>query len=98
MREQLNRTAEAARRPNVVIQVIPAGTGSHEGLRGGAFVVAEFAGQPSVAYQDTALRGMIVDNADDVASLMVLWDTIKAEALPRAASLQLIEEVAKSWT
>jgi hypothetical protein len=51
-----------------------------------------------VAYQDTAVRGQIVDDAGDVASLMILWDTIKAEALPRAASLQLIEEVAKSWT
>jgi hypothetical protein len=41
---------------------------------------------------------MIVDDADDVASLMFLWDTVKSVALPRAASLDLIEEVAKTWT
>jgi hypothetical protein len=29
---------------------------------------------------------------------MILWDTIKSVALPVAASLELIEEVAKSWT
>jgi uncharacterized protein DUF5753 len=98
MREQLNRLAETARLPNVVMQVIPAGTGAHEGLRGGAFAIADFADHPSVAYQDTAVQGQIVDSPADVGSLMVLWDTIKAEALPRAASLDLIEEAAKTWT
>jgi transcriptional regulator with XRE-family HTH domain len=98
MREQLNRLAETARLPHVVIQVIPAGTGAHEGLRGGAFVIADFADHPSVAYQDTAVQGQIIDSADDVASLMVLLDTIKSVALPVAASLELIEEVAKTWT
>ena len=98
MREQLNRLAEAARLPNIVIQVIPAGTGAHEGLRGGAFVIADFADHLSVAYQDTAVQGQIIDSADDVASLMVLLDTIKSVALPVAASLELIEEVAKKWT
>jgi Domain of unknown function (DUF5753) len=53
---------------------------------------------PPVAYQDTAVQGQIIDSADDVASLMVLLDTIKSVALPRAASLELIEEVAKTWT
>jgi transcriptional regulator with XRE-family HTH domain len=98
MREQLNRLAEAARQPHIVIQVIPAGTGEHEGLRGGAFVIADFADHPAVAYQDTALRGMIVDDAADVASLMFLWDTVKSAALPRAASLELIEAASKKWT
>lgn len=97
MREQLNRLAEAARLPNVVIQIIPAGTGAHEGLRG-AFIVAEFEDHPLVAYQDTAVRGQIVDNPDDIANLMNLWDTLKSAALPRAASLELIEEVAQTWT
>ncbi|HEY1920562.1 MAG TPA: helix-turn-helix transcriptional regulator [Streptosporangiaceae bacterium] len=98
MREQLNRLAEAARRPNIVIQVIPFSTGSHEGLRGGAFVLAEFSDHPAMGYQDTAVRGMIVDDPPDVSSLMFLWDTVKSVALPRAASLSLIEEVAKTCT
>ena len=98
MREQLGRLAEAARFPNVVLQVVPAGTGAHEGLRGGAFVIADFADHPSVAYQDTAVQGQIIDSADDVACLMVLLDTIKSVALPVAASLELIEEVAKTLT
>jgi transcriptional regulator with XRE-family HTH domain len=98
MREQAARLAEAARLRGVVIQVVPLSTGAHEGLRGGAFIVAEFRDHPAVAYQDTAVQGQIVDGAADIASLMILWDTIKSVALPVAASLELIEEVAKSWT
>jgi transcriptional regulator with XRE-family HTH domain len=98
MREQLNRLMDAARRPNIVVQVIPGGVGAHEGLRGGAFIVAESGSAPSAAYQDTAARGQVIEDADDIGALMVLWDTLRSEALSRVASLELIEEVAKTWT
>jgi transcriptional regulator with XRE-family HTH domain len=98
MREQLDRLADAARRPNVVIQVIPASTGAHQGLNGGAFIVADLPDTASVAYQDTAVSGQIVESLDGIAALAVLWDTLKADVLSRAASLELIEEVAKTWT
>ena len=98
MREQLNRLAEAAHWPNVVIQVIPAGVGAHQGLNGGAFVIAEFADGPRVAYQDTAESGQIVESPEGIAALAILWDTLKSDALSRAATLELIEEVAKTWT
>jgi len=97
MGKQLNKLIEAGHQRNVIIQVVPTAQGAHEGFRG-PFIIAEFSDSPSVAYQDTAVRGQIVDDGGDVASLMVLWDTIKSEALPRGASLQLIEEVAKTWT
>jgi transcriptional regulator with XRE-family HTH domain len=71
--------------------------GAHEGFRG-PFIIADLPDHPPVAYQDAAVQGQVVDSADDVASLMVLWDTIKSVALPVAASVELIEEVAKSWT
>jgi transcriptional regulator with XRE-family HTH domain len=97
MSAQLGHLMEAARRPNVVIQVIPTGTGAHEGFRG-PFIVADFAAAPSLAYQDTAVRGQIVEDADDIAALMSLWDTLKSEALPRSASVVLMEEAARQWT
>ncbi len=98
MREQIRHLIEMAKRPSVVIQVIPAGIGAHEGLRGGAFIIADFDDGPSVAYQDTAARGQILEDADDIAALVVAWDTIRGEALPRSASLALMEEILKSWT
>jgi hypothetical protein len=95
MREQLARLAQAARRPHIVIQVIPLAAGAHEGMRGGAFVIAEFADAAAVGYQDAASSGQIIEDADEVHSLAVTWDTLRLDALPRAASLSLIEEAAR---
>jgi hypothetical protein len=97
MREQVNHLADMAQRTNIIVQVIPTLHGPHEGFRG-PFIVAELEGSAPVAYQDTAVRGQVLEDAEDIASLMVMWDSLKAEALPRAASQQLIEEVAKTWT
>jgi hypothetical protein len=85
------------RRPHIVAQVIPTAAGAHQGLNGGAFVVADFSNSPSVAYQDTALSGQILEDAPEVDALALAWDTLRLEALPRAASLELIEETAMEW-
>ena len=77
MNEQIRHLIESAGRPNIVIQIIPAGVG---------------------AYQDTAARGQIIEDGDDIGAISLLWDTLKSEALPRSASLELLEEVAKTWT
>ena len=62
----------------------------------GNFIIAEFDGSRPVAYQDTAARGQIIEDADDIGAISLLWDTLKSEALPRSASLELLEEVAKT--
>lgn len=97
MREQLNALVEAARRPNIVIQVIPSDAGAHEGLRG-PFMIADFADAPSAAWQDGAVYGQLVDDPGGVTAVVTTFDTLKSEALPRSASLALMEEVAKTWT
>ena len=98
MREQLNHLTKAARSTNVVIQVIPAAVGVHEGLPGAGFIIADFTDAPQVAYQDTAVRGQVIEDSDDIGVLIATWDRVRAEALPRKASLELMEEVAESWT
>jgi hypothetical protein len=98
MREQLDHLMKAARRSNVVVQVIPATVGVHDGLPGAGFIIADFADAPHVAYQDTAVRGQVIEDSDDIAILIATWDRLRAEALPRRASLDLMEEVAKTWT
>jgi transcriptional regulator with XRE-family HTH domain len=97
MLEQVSRLTDAARQPHIVIEVIPAGVGAHEGVAG-AFAIADFEDAPSVGYQEGAVRGQPVEEPKDVASLDLTWDTLRGDALPRAASLVLLEEVAKSWT
>jgi transcriptional regulator with XRE-family HTH domain len=98
MREQLDHLAGAARRPNIVIRVIPLADGAHQGLNGGAFVIADFDDSATIAYQDTAISGQITEDAAEVAALTLTWDTLGLIALPRAASLSLIEVAARSWT
>jgi transcriptional regulator with XRE-family HTH domain len=97
MGAQMEHLVEMARRPNVVIQVIPIEVGAHQGLVG-AFVIADFAKAPSIVYLETALAGLVVERAEDVAAVTLTYDTLKTEALPRAASLELLREVAKTWT
>jgi transcriptional regulator with XRE-family HTH domain len=97
MRDQVAHLVDLDTRPNVVIQVIPASVGAHEGFRG-PFTIADFADAPSAGYQDTAVRGQVVEASEDVMALAVMWETLKAEALPRSASRDLMEEVARAWT
>jgi transcriptional regulator with XRE-family HTH domain len=96
MREQLARLVEARQHPNVAIQVVPFGAGAHEGLRGGAFVVADFDGAGTIAYQDAASSGQIIEDAAEVDALAVTWDTLRLDALPRTASISLITSVAEA--
>jgi len=97
MLEQANRLIDAARQSHIVIGILPAGTGAHEGVTG-AFALADFDRAPTIGYQEGALRGQPVEDPKDVAALALTWDTLRSEALPRTASLALLEEAAKSWT
>lgn len=97
MANQMAFLGTAASRPHIVLQIIPLSAGAHEGMRGGPFVLADFTDSPSLGYQDTALTGQIVEDANQVEALATTWDTLRLEALPRSASLDLVEEVARTW-
>ena len=97
MRAQVEHLAEMAQRPSVLIQVIPLEVGAHEGVNG-AFVIAEFANAPSIVFLETALTGLVVERPEDVAAVTLTYETLRAEALPRAGSLEMLKEVARTWT
>ena len=97
MAEQVSRLIEAAQRPKVVIQVIPASVGAHDGLTG-HFVIAEFEAAESAAYKEAARAGQVVRDPRHVSELAVCWDTLRSEALSRGDSFALLEEAAKAWT
>ena len=98
MLEQVNHLIEAAQRPSLVLQLVPASAGAHEGLYGGGFALADFADAPSIGYQECAVRGQPVRDDKDVSTLELTWDTLTGEALPRKISLAQLEEAAKAWT
>jgi hypothetical protein len=81
-----------------MIAIIPAGVGAHEGAYAGGFAIAEFEDSPAVGYQETATGGQVIEDPKEIASLLLTWDTLRADALPRAASLAVLEEAANSWT
>jgi transcriptional regulator with XRE-family HTH domain len=97
MYEQVNRLIGAAQEPHIMIEIISADAGAHEGVAG-AFAIADFEDSPSVGYQEGAVRGQPVEERQDVASLDLTWAMLRGDAQPRAASLALLEEAAKSWT
>ena len=84
MREQFTYLTGAARRPGIAIQVIPFGAGAHEGMRGGAFVVADFDSAATIAYQDAASSGQIIEDAADVEA-----ENVEAHALETARDLDI---------
>jgi transcriptional regulator with XRE-family HTH domain len=97
MAKQLDHLVEMAQQPNIMIQVISHEAGAHEGVNG-AFIIADCKNAPSVVYLETALTGLVVDKPEDVAAVTLICETLRGEALPRARSLEMLKEVAKSWS
>lgn len=77
--------------------VVPASTGAQVGV-GGPFAIAEFRDAPQIAYLDTAAGGQTADHQDIVKACAYAFDSLRAEALPPRASLDLIAEVRDTWT
>jgi hypothetical protein len=99
MRGQLEHLIELARRPNIALHVIPDSAGAHPGLRG-SMMIAGFADHdwPDVAYLETPLAGWLVEDASDVAQVILLSDTLRGEALSQKASAELLAKVVQEWT
>ncbi len=97
MRSQLFRLADLAEHPKTTIQVIQAAD-AHAGLLGG-FVIVDLDGKPPMAYLETAAEGQVTDSPSVTAHLALRFDRLRAEALPWAASRDLIRKVAEErWT
>jgi transcriptional regulator with XRE-family HTH domain len=98
MRAQLEHLAGLAGRARMTIQVIPAAAGAHAGLLG-AFVIATLDGSPGIVYLETAAEGQVTDSPAVVTHVTFRFDCLRSEALPWAASRDLIVKVAEDrWT
>jgi transcriptional regulator with XRE-family HTH domain len=92
MREQLKRLIEAADSANVVLQVLPFTDTEHHGADG-ALTILEFDSGAPVAYAEGWRSGRMIESATEVADAVVVFDLIRAAALSRGASLDLIRSV-----
>lgn len=93
MYEALIHLVDMARLPNVSVQVIP-GMGAHPGLLG-ACTIAEVNGQPSIVNLEDLADGRVSEDPVTVAEVRLRFKSLQTEALPKAASRDLIMKVAE---
>ncbi|WFE53556.1 helix-turn-helix transcriptional regulator [Micromonospora sp. WMMD1155] len=94
---QITHLLAMIERPNISIHIIPVDVSMHAGLTG-PFILARAADGKWVGQLENQLGGAVIDNDDDVATLLSKWETVRNEALPRRQSTDLMKEVVTAWT
>ena len=94
MHDQLLHLADTSCHSNITVQVVPAEIGAHAGLLGG-FAIAGFDNEPSTVYMESPDQGQTTQLPSVVKRLSRTFDTLRADALPRGASRDLIGKVAE---
>jgi transcriptional regulator with XRE-family HTH domain len=94
MYDQLLVLADTSCRSNITVQIVPAEIGAHAGLLG-AFIVAGFDNAPGTVYMESPDQGQTTELPSVVRRLSLTFDTLRADALPRGASRNLIGKVAE---
>ncbi|SCE66955.1 hypothetical protein GA0074695_0180 [Micromonospora viridifaciens] len=97
MREQLRALVEACAEPHIKVHVVPSTIGAYAGLSG-PFVIATCPDHRLAGYLDNQLEGEVVSDVDDLAAIMAAWENVRAEALSHWQSVDLIREVAETWS
>jgi transcriptional regulator with XRE-family HTH domain len=92
MREQIKRLTEFAELPSVMLQVLPFTITDHPGADG-PLTILEFNGSPSVGYAEGRGSGRLIEDPVEVAHAMECYDRIKAAALPRSKTIEMIKKV-----
>jgi transcriptional regulator with XRE-family HTH domain len=95
MADQLAHLADLYERLNISIQVVPSETGANAGLSG-AFDLASGDGAPEVLRME-AVEDVTTETRSLVHKAANIFDRVRADALPRAASRKLILEAAEQW-
>ena len=94
MYDQLLHLADTSCRSNITVQIVPAEIGAHAGLLGG-FAIASFDNAPGTVYMESPDQGQTTELPPVVRRVSLTFDTLRADALPRGASRDLIGKVAE---
>jgi transcriptional regulator with XRE-family HTH domain len=92
MHDQLMQVADLSMRPYVGIQVVPAANGANAGL-GGGFAIASTDDMPGTLRME-GVEDQTTDRRSLVRKAAATFDRVRGDALPRAASRDLILRVA----
>jgi transcriptional regulator with XRE-family HTH domain len=95
MQGQLLHLAEMTERPMIKVHVIPSEVGAHIGLLG-AFAIAGFADDAhGIVYFESPDEGETSRDSATIAKIVLKFDTLRSEALPRGATRNLIMKEAE---
>ncbi|MGC4866614.1 DUF5753 domain-containing protein [Micromonospora sp. DT53] len=97
MRDQLLAVAAACAEPHIRVHVVPSTVGAYAGLNG-PFVIAHSHDHRVAGYLDNQLQGQVASDPEDIAAMMAAWENVRGEALSHWQSVELITEVAESWS
>lgn len=97
MRDQLAALVTACAEPHVRVHVVPSTVGFYAGLNG-PFVIATSADHRAAVYLDNQLQGHVVSEPGDIAAILTVWEDVRGEALSQRQSVDLVREVAETWS
>lgn len=92
MRDQMDRLLGLARSPRIVVQVFPSGVANCPGVDG-AVTIFDFKDEPSVGYAEGYRAGRTIEAPSEVASLVLMFDHLRALALSPVDSERMITAI-----
>ncbi|MDQ1037805.1 transcriptional regulator with XRE-family HTH domain [Streptomyces sp. V3I8] len=92
MQAQLARLLAAAADPRITVQVLPFDQGEHEAM-GGSLSVLTLPDGSEMAYTEGSDYGRLIEDPDNVSRYKVIYDRLRAAALPPIMSLDMIRSV-----
>jgi hypothetical protein len=96
MREQLERLIEASRMPSLTLQVIPFHAGAHAAMVG-SFILLGFPepSDPQIVYVEYHSGALYLEKHLEVGRYRLMFDHLRASALPVDASRSLMARIAE---
>ncbi|MEU9188563.1 helix-turn-helix transcriptional regulator [Streptomyces sp. NPDC048484] len=89
MRKQLARLLDAAAERHTTVQVLPFDQGGHEAM-GGSLTTLTLPDGSEVAYTEGSDYGQLIEEPANVSRYKVIYDRLRAAALPPLMSLDMI--------
>lgn len=96
MRQQLKRLVEASKLPNITLQVVPFSTGAHPAMDG-SFKLLGFPEptDPEIVYIEYHTGALYLEKTAEVRRYRLMFDHLRASALPVDASRALMARAAE---
>jgi hypothetical protein len=94
MRDQMERLIEAAKLPNVTLQILPLDAGEHPAMTG-AFSILRFADEqlPDLVYVEHLTNAQYLDKRGDVSLYLHVMNRISVHAAPPPRTVDILHEL-----